>query len=188
MGRLNLGAFTNPTGLGLELNGKINVDNDETKQKEALKISIHEKGVKVPRPNTKKASLVPTKPQKLQTKILQEKHRFRNHFMMEEEFQDGLMTDPSKLRRPPTDFKCGEELEEGLIGRSGVSFFCTLPTKIGADENTNTKTSDNDRLWFSCRDRSSGVLESQESAITNDQFEATQNARSRGGSVKGRVF
>ena len=110
------------------------------------------------------------------TEILQEKHRFRNHFMMEEEFQDGLMTDPSKLRRPPTDFKCGEELEEGLIGRSGVSFFCTLPTKIGADENTNTKTSDNDRLWFSCRDRSSGVLESQESAITNDQFEATQNA------------
>jgi len=122
----------------------------------------------------KKRPLVPTKPQKLQ-KFLQEKHR-RNHFMMEEEFQNGLMTDPSKLRRPPIDFKCGEELEEGLIGRSGVSFFCTLPTKIGADENTNTKTSDNDRLWFSCRDRSSGVLESQESAITNDQFEATQNA------------
>lgn len=77
------------------------------------------------------------------------------------------MVDPSKFRPSPKEFQCGEELEECVIGRSGVSFFCTLPK---------SKHGDGSRLTFSCRDRSSGVLESEESAITNDEFEATQNA------------
>ena len=87
--------------------------------------------------------------------------------------ESGSMIDPSKFRPSPKDFKCGEELEDGEIGRSGVSFFCTLPKGKEIDESA---TQGENRLTFSCRDRSSGVLESEESAITNDEFEATQNA------------
>jgi hypothetical protein len=102
--------------------------------------------------------------------------------MAEKEIQDddknGSMADPSKFRPSPTEFQCGEELEEGggSIGISGVFFFCTLPKGKCTDMNNDAKTLDDYRLTFTCRDRSSGVLESQESAITNDQFEATQNA------------
>ncbi len=91
---------------------------------------------------------------------------------IKEDNQDGSVKDPSKFRPSPKEFQCGEELEEGggIIGRSGVSFFCTLPKSKELGEGGNC------RLIFSCRDRSSGVLESEESAITNDEFEATQNA------------
>ena len=87
---------------------------------------------------------------------------------IKENGENESMIDPSNFRPSPKEFQCGEELEECVIGRSGVSFFCTLPrTKEDIDGS---------RLTFSCRDRSSGVLESEESAITNDEFEATQNA------------
>ena len=99
--------------------------------------------------------------------------------------QNGSMADPSKFRPSPPEFRCGEELEEGggSIGISGVSFFCTLPKITDSDDdddddnkNNNNKTSNDRRLTFSCRDRSSGVLEIMESAVTNDEFEATQNS------------
>jgi len=97
------------------------------------------------------------------------------------DYRNGSMADPSKFRPSPPEFRCGEELEEGggFIGRSGVSFFCTLP-KIkdsdGNDDGDDDKTSNDRQLTFSCRDRSSGVLEIMESAVTNDEFEATQNS------------
>eukprot|EP00534_Pseudo-nitzschia_fraudulenta_P016312 CAMPEP_0201247978 /NCGR_PEP_ID=MMETSP0852-20130820/55315_1 /ASSEMBLY_ACC=CAM_ASM_000632 /TAXON_ID=183588 /ORGANISM="Pseudo-nitzschia fraudulenta, Strain WWA7" /LENGTH=246 /DNA_ID=CAMNT_0047546597 /DNA_START=72 /DNA_END=808 /DNA_ORIENTATION=- len=93
--------------------------------------------------------------------------------------RDGSMADPSKFRPSPTEFRCGEELEEsgGSVGRSGVLFFCNLPrSEDYDDQNGGAKTTKSQRLTFSCRDRSSGVLEVQESAITNDEFEQTQNA------------
>jgi hypothetical protein len=103
--------------------------------------------------------------------------------MAKEEVQDdsesGSMADPSKFRQSPAEFQCGEELDEdgGFVGRSGVSFFCTLPRGKHVDsKNGSITVNDCHRLTFSCRGRSSGVLESQESAITNDQYEATQNA------------
>ena len=91
-----------------------------------------------------------------------------------------FFADPSKFRTSPSEFCCGEALEEGggIIGKSGVLFFCTFPT---APTHT-TKSDDvdsschNNRLTFHCRDRSCGVLEKQESAVTNDEFEETQNA------------
>ncbi len=88
------------------------------------------------------------------------------------------VTDPSKFRPSPKEFQCGEELEDGggIIGRTGVSFFCTLPKNKESGEGDDGKSPDDNRLTFTCRDRSSGVLESEESAITNDEFEATQNA------------
>lgn len=103
--------------------------------------------------------------------------------MAEEAIQDdghhhGSMTDPSKFRPSPTEFQCGEELEESAetIGKSGVTFFCTLPKGKAIDTQHSSGTLDDSRLRFCCRDRSCGVLESQEAAITNDEFEATQNA------------
>ena len=101
-----------------------------------------------------------------------------NRMMSEKELiqdndQNGSMIVQSKFRPSPKEFQCGEELEEGVIGKSGVSFFCTLPKSDMKDDG---ETLDASRLTFSCRDRSSGVLESEESAITNDEFEATQNA------------
>jgi len=82
------------------------------------------------------------------------------------------LVDPSKFRRSPHNFVCGEALEEGggSIGRSGVLFFCSFPSVANND------TIGNNRLTFQCRDRSCGVLEKQESAVTNDEFEETQNA------------
>lgn len=104
--------------------------------------------------------------------------------MAEKDIQDydrnECMADPSKFRPSPIEFQCGEELEKGggFIGRSGVSFFCTLPEGKGIDGKNDAGKLDGSRLTFSCRDRSSGVLESQELAITNDQYEATLNATS----------
>lgn len=93
---------------------------------------------------------------------------------VKENNQVGSVKDPSKFRPSPKEFQCGEELEEdgGIIGRTGVSFFCTLPKRKEIGEG------DECRLTFSCRDRSSGVLESEESVITNDEYEATENATS----------
>lgn len=86
---------------------------------------------------------------------------------------NGSMATQSKFRRSPPEFQCGEALEEGsgVVGKSGVFFFCTLP---GGEESSNDDPKR--KLTFNCRDRSNGVLESEESTITNDEFEASQNA------------
>ena len=87
------------------------------------------------------------------------------------------MTDPSKFRSPPPGFKCGEELEkgDGSIGRSGVSFYCILTQNQESNDNRDIRRTNHRRLTFSCRDRSVGVLESQELAITKDEYDATEN-------------
>ena len=88
------------------------------------------------------------------------------------------MKDPSRFRPSPKEFRCGEELDDdgGSIGRAGVLFFCTLPEIQGTTTDGENAVAAPKKLAFACRDRSSGVLESQEAAITNDEFEATQNA------------
>ena len=99
---------------------------------------------------------------------------------IQQDNRNGSMVDPSKFRPSPPEFRCGEELEEGggSIGISGVSFFCTLPKRKDSndDDDNNNANNDQRRLTFSCRDRSSGVLEKQESSVTNDEFDATQNS------------
>lgn len=110
-------------------------------------------------------------------------HQQDCHIMTEQTIQEDKknesMTDPSKFRSPPPGFKCGEELEEGdgSIGRSGVSFYCILPENKESNDNRDIqRTIHQRRLTFSCRDRSVGVLESQESAITKDEYDATENS------------
>lgn len=97
-----------------------------------------------------------------------------------------FLRDPSIFRPSPSEFQCGERLEEGGgdVGIGGVVFFCTLPrsnednnsSDDDESENENENEISNNQLIFSCRDRSCGVLEKQESAVTNEQFEATQNS------------
>ena len=95
-----------------------------------------------------------------------------------------FLRDPSNFRPSPSEFQCGERLEEGGgdVGIGGVVFFCTLPrsnednNSSDDDESENENEISNNQLIFSCRDRSCGVLEKQESAVTNEQFEATQNS------------
>jgi hypothetical protein len=95
--------------------------------------------------------------------------------------EPSFLRDPLKFRPSPPEFQCGERLEEGggAVGIGGVVFFCTLPrsnkdSDDDADENENGIS--NNQLTFSCRDRSCGVLEKRESAVTNEQFDATQNS------------
>jgi hypothetical protein len=96
--------------------------------------------------------------------------------------EPSFLRDPSKFRPSPPEFQCGERLEEGggAVGIGGVVFFCTLPRSnkdsSDDDESENENEISNSQLIFSCRDRSCGVLEKQESAVTNEQFEATQNS------------
>jgi len=66
------------------------------------------------------------------------------------------------------------------LGKSEVLFFCTLPkVKKKYDNNDDNEHEDeisNKRLTFSCRGRSCGVLENEESTVTNEQFEAAQDS------------
>eukprot|EP00536_Pseudo-nitzschia_multiseries_P012514 jgi/Psemu1/208888/e_gw1.482.16.1 len=100
------------------------------------------------------------------------------------------MTDPSKFRELPPGFRCGEELEQGgdgsSIGRSGVSFFCECRLSPLPDDGEQNQPQQQPqqlrqqqqqlRLTFRCRDRSVGVLESKESAIARDEYDATDTA------------
>ena len=79
----------------------------------------------------------------------------------------------SMPREPPPLFQCGEFLEEQQevhdYGRT-VSFFCTLPREKDDVDDDNS----NPRLTFHCRDRSVGVLNDQESKLTNSDMEETE--------------
>ena len=66
-----------------------------------------------------------------------------------------LLLDDTKYRPSPPEFECGEILEdEGEVG--SVLFFCTTPTQ---------------RLEFSCRGRSVGVLNDKETVVSNEELE-----------------
>lgn len=66
-----------------------------------------------------------------------------------------LILKDTKCRPSPPGFECGEILEEdGEVG--SVVFFCTTPTQ---------------RLEFSCRGRSVGVLNDKESVVSNEELE-----------------
>jgi hypothetical protein len=93
-----------------------------------------------------------------------------------------MLTDPSKQRQcPPPGFQCGEyylEEHNDEVHRT-VIFYCTLPltssaVATSADDETTSTTSrttcpQHITMTFACRDRSVGVLETNERQLIIDQ-------------------
>eukprot|EP00934_Nitzschia_sp_Nitz4_P007289 Nitzschia sp. Nitz4//scaffold32_size149145//94155//95291//NITZ4_002889-RA/size149145-processed-gene-0.130-mRNA-1//-1//CDS//3329548099//7279//frame0 len=79
-----------------------------------------------------------------------------------------------KQRPRPAGFECGEILQgEQSIG--SVAFYCTLPLHRSETSATDTNIHSFCRLTFGCRDRSVGVLENEESVLTNEELQVVQD-------------
>lgn len=79
------------------------------------------------------------------------------------------LRDPKLCRPPPRGFECGESVNHtGEVGV--VSFHCSFPPTQHLDSETPVQMS-RQRLQFSCRGRSIGVLEEKEDQLANDDLE-----------------
>lgn len=76
------------------------------------------------------------------------------------------LQDPKRLRLPPEGFQCGETVEEGDVG--SVLFHCLLPS---TDDESDKGVQPTKKIVFSCRDKSVGVLLTDEEEADEEELE-----------------